>query len=175
MGAEQTITVTVNGVPYTRTVPVKRLLAEFLREDLDLTGTHIGCGQGLCGCCTVIVDGRPAKSCLMLAVQADGCQVETIEGLARGGQLHPLQEAFVACGAVQCGFCIPGMIMTARALLDENPDPTEREIREELANNLCRCTGYVKIVEAVQAAANQMKGTAGAGAAPTRRRSGTDG
>lgn len=155
MAISQTITITVNGVPYTRTVPVKRLLADFLREDLDLTGTHIGCGHGVCGCCTVIVDGRAVKACLMLAVQADGAAVETIEGLARGGKLHPLQEAFVECGAVQCGFCIPGMIMTAKALLDQNPRPTEREVREELSNNLCRCTGYVKIVEAVRVAAGK--------------------
>lgn len=164
MTTSRTVTVTVNGVAHTRTVPVKLLLSEFLREHLGLTGTHVGCGQGMCGCCTVMVDGQPVKSCLMLAVQADGSQVETIEGLARDGQLHPLQEAFIACGAVQCGFCIPGMVMTARALLDQNPQATEGEIREELGNNLCRCTGYVKIVAAVQRAVQAMAvGKAGRG------------
>lgn len=153
MAADRTISITVNGTTHTRTVPVKRLLVDFLREDLDLTGTHVGCGHGVCGCCTVVVDGQPVKSCLLLAVQVDGGRVETIESLAQGPELHPVQEAFVEKGAVQCGFCIPGMVMTAKALLDENPNPTETEIREELSNNLCRCTGYVKIVEAVQAAA----------------------
>lgn len=152
---ERTIHLTVNGVPIKRTVAVHRRLSEFLRDDLDLTGTHIGCGQGICGCCTVIIDGEAVKSCLTLAVQADGCSVETIEGLAAGGQLHPLQQAFVEHGAVQCGFCTPGMVMTAKALLDATAHPDEAAIRRELSNNLCRCTGYVKIVAAVKAAADK--------------------
>lgn len=155
MATERTITLTVNGVAHRLTVPVKRLLVEVLRDQLDLTGTHVGCGHGVCGCCTVIAGGQAVKACLMLAVQADGMQIETIEGLAQGETLHPLQAAFVEHGAVQCGFCTPGMIMTAKALLDAEPTPSEERIRHELSNNLCRCTGYVKIVAAVQAAAGQ--------------------
>jgi carbon-monoxide dehydrogenase small subunit len=160
MSLEQTVEIEVNGVGYRRVVPALRLLTAFLRDDLGLTGTHVGCGQGLCGCCTVLLDGRPVKACLVLAVQADGGRVTTIEGLARGDRLDPLQIAFVEAGAVQCGFCIPGMIMSARALLDEVPAPSDAEIREALANNLCRCTGYVKIVEAVRAAARGRGGGA---------------
>lgn len=149
------VRIQVNGTMHEVAIAPNRLLADFLREDLALTGTKIGCGQGICGCCTVLVDGAPAKACLMLAAQVDGCAVRTVEDLDRNGALTPVQQAFVECGAVQCGFCIPGMIMTAEALLDENPDPSETEIREALANNICRCTGYVKIVEAVAAAAKK--------------------
>lgn len=138
-------------------VPANRLLADFLRQDCGLTGTHLGCHQGICGSCTVLVDDEPVKSCLQLAVQVDGRTVTTIEGIKNpDGALHPLQTAFVEHGAVQCGFCIPGMIMTAKALLDRNPRPDLEEIRSELANNICRCTGYVKIVAAVQAASGEV-------------------
>lgn len=151
------VTVTVNGVEETRSVPTLRTLAEFLRSDLRLTGTHVACSQGICGNCTVFVDGEAVKSCLVLAVQADGCCVTTIEGLGSSDQLTPVQAAFIEHGAVQCGFCIPGMIMTATDFLAENPTPSEPEVRTALANNLCRCTGYNKIVEAVMSAASQDK------------------
>ena len=154
MARDVRVSITVNDLPYERTVRANMLLAEFLRQECGLTGTHLGCHQGICGSCTVLVDGEPVKACLQLAVQAAGSSVTTIEGLAAaGGALHPIQAAFVEHGAVQCGFCIPGMIMTAKALLDATPRPTLEQIRSELANNLCRCTGYVKIVRAVQAAA----------------------
>jgi carbon-monoxide dehydrogenase small subunit len=145
----------VNGTRQQREVPTHRLLVDFLHDDLHLHGTRSGCGQGLCGTCTVLIDGEPAKACLMLAAQADGCAITTIEGLASEHALHPVQAAFVDAGAVQCGYCIPGMVLTAQALLVENPAPTDGEIREALANNLCRCTGYQKIVEAVRLAATR--------------------
>jgi aerobic carbon-monoxide dehydrogenase small subunit len=150
----QTITVslTVNGRSYTRTVEPRDLLVYFLREDLGLTGTHVGCDTSQCGACTVLLDGRAVKSCTMLAVQADGREITTIEGLAQDGQLHPLQEAFWEEHGLQCGFCTPGFIMTAASLLTENPKPTEDEIRRGLEGNLCRCTGYTNIVKAVQRA-----------------------
>jgi carbon-monoxide dehydrogenase small subunit len=147
------IAVTVNGERRQREIPHNRLLVDFLHDDLALQGTRSGCGQGICGTCTVIVDGEPVKACLVLAAQVDGCAVTTIEGLASGTTLHPVQTAFVDAGAVQCGYCIPGMVLTAHALLSENPTPTDDEIREALANNLCRCTGYAKIVDAVRLAA----------------------
>jgi len=147
------ITLTVNGEPVERAVEQNRTLLSFLREDLGLTGAKHGCGLGDCGACTVILDGKPVNSCLVLAVQADGREVLTIEGLAENGRLHPIQEAFVDTGAIQCGFCTPGMILSAKALLDENPKPTELEIRTAISGNLCRCTGYQKIVEAILAAA----------------------
>lgn len=150
---ERSISITVNGVPYTKTVAANTLLVDFIRDHLELTGTKNGCSQGICGSCTVIADGVAVKSCLMLAAQADGAHITTIEGLSESGQLHKLQAAFIEQGAVQCGFCIPGMIMTAKAHLDEEPNPTPDSIREALSNNLCRCTGYTKIVAAVQAAA----------------------
>lgn len=142
----------VNGSDYALEVPAHKTLLQVLREDLDLMGTKEGCGEGECGACTVLVNGRPVTSCLMLAAQADGKEITTIEGLAAGGELHPLQKAFIEHGAVQCGYCSPGMILSAKALLDENPHPTEAEVREALAGNLCRCTGYKKIVQAVLAA-----------------------
>jgi aerobic-type carbon monoxide dehydrogenase small subunit (CoxS/CutS family) len=146
----------VNGEAYALSVEPHRTLLEVVREDLRLTGAKEGCGTGDCGACTLIVDGRLVTSCLMLAPEADGCDILTIEGLARDGRLHPLQQAFIDHGAVQCGFCIPGMILAAKALLDRSPRPSEAEIRMAIAGNLCRCTGYTKIVEAIAAAADQI-------------------
>jgi aerobic carbon-monoxide dehydrogenase small subunit len=155
--SQHTITVTVNGEPQSATVDSRLLLVHYIRENLSLTGTHIGCDTTSCGACTVLVDGRAVKSCTMFAVQADGCSVETIEGVARDGQLHPLQEGFWERHGLQCGYCTPGMIMTAKALLEKNPNPTEEEIRWGISGNLCRCTGYVKIVEAIQYAAEKLR------------------
>jgi aerobic carbon-monoxide dehydrogenase small subunit len=149
----QRISVAVNGERYERDVEVRRLLVHLLRDDLDLTGTHIGCDTGNCGACTVIVDGLAVKSCMMLAVQADGTDVETVEGLAPDGELHPLQQSFSSFHALQCGYCTPGMLMSAKHLLDNNPEPTDGEIRRAIQGNICRCTGYVNIVEAIAAAA----------------------
>jgi carbon-monoxide dehydrogenase small subunit len=153
------ITVSVNGESYEREVDVRRLLVHFLRDDLDLTGTHVGCDTGNCGACTVIYDGLAVKSCMILAVQADGAAVETVEGLAANGELHPLQKAFGATHALQCGYCTPGMLMSAKHLLEHNPQPTEEEVRRAIQGNICRCTGYVNIIEAVQAAARGEVGT----------------
>lgn len=139
----------VNGKLRILTVDSNRTLLQVLREDLGLTGTKEACDSGGCGSCTVLLDGRPAYSCLILAVDAQGKDIITIEGLARDGCLHPLQEAFIEHGAIQCGFCTPGMLLSAKALLDENPRPTEKEVREAISGNLCRCTGYKKIVEAI--------------------------
>jgi aerobic carbon-monoxide dehydrogenase small subunit len=144
---------TVNGREYERQVEPRRSLADFLREDLELTGTHVGCEHGVCGACTILVDGQTTRSCLMLAVQADGASVCTIEGLAQDGKLHPLQQAFKDCHGLQCGFCTPGMILSAVELLRDNPHPSEHEVREGLSGQLCMCTGYVNIVEAVLKAA----------------------
>jgi carbon-monoxide dehydrogenase small subunit len=155
---KRTIRLTVNGREYSLEVEPRLLLAHLLRDHLDLTGTHIGCDTSLCGACTVLVDGRAVKSCTLLAVQAEGRQVTTIEGLAEGAgpdQLHPLQEAFWNEHGLQCGFCTPGMIMATKAILDENPDPSDEEIKKSLAGHLCRCTGYVQIIEAVKAAAEK--------------------
>jgi aerobic carbon-monoxide dehydrogenase small subunit len=149
----RTITVRVNETLYERDVPASRLLVHFLRDDLDLTGTHIGCDTGNCGACTIHVDGVPVKSCMMLAVQADGKLLTTVEGLAGDGDLTPLQQAFSSAHALQCGYCTPGMLMSAQALLDHNPSPSEEEIKIALQGNICRCTGYWNIVEAVQEAA----------------------
>jgi aerobic carbon-monoxide dehydrogenase small subunit len=149
----------VNGEQVEAGVEANRTLLQFLREDLGLTGTKHGCGLGDCGACTVIMDGKPVNSCLVLAVQAKGREVLTIEGLAENGVLHPIQQAFVNKGAIQCGFCTPGMILSAKALLDENPRATKKEIRTAISGNLCRCTGYQKIVEAVQEAAEAITGT----------------
>ncbi|MDQ7827729.1 MAG: (2Fe-2S)-binding protein [Armatimonadota bacterium] len=154
--AEQRITLTVNGVARTLTVPVRRTLADALRDDLGLTGTHLGCEHGVCGACTVLLDGRAVRSCLLLAVQADGREVLTVEGLAQGDRLHPIQEAFWETHALQCGFCTPGFLMTVYAFLRETPHPTDEEIREALAGNLCRCTGYVNILKAVRLAAERL-------------------
>ena len=151
--ALKTISVEVNGTTYEREVEARRLLVHFLRDDLDLTGTHVGCDTGNCGACSVIVDGTLLKSCMMLAIQADGASIESVEGLGADGELAPLQQAFGEHHALQCGYCTPGMLMSAKALLDENPEPTEGEIRRAIQGNICRCTGYVNIVEAIAAAA----------------------
>lgn len=143
------ITFTVNGDPYTLAVRSEHTLLKVLREKLGLTGTKIGCENGECGACTVLLDGEPVNSCLVLAVEVDGQEVETVEGMSIGGELHPLQKAFIKHNAVQCGFCTPGMLLSAQSLLARNPKPTELEVREALAGNLCRCTGYVRIVDAV--------------------------
>jgi aerobic carbon-monoxide dehydrogenase small subunit len=151
-----TITVTVNGVPRTATVESRLLLVHLLREEFRLTGTHIGCDTTHCGACTVLLDGTPIKSCTYFAVQADGRELLTVEGLERDGQLHPIQEGFKAEHGLQCGYCTPGMMMTSVALLRDNPDPSELDIRRAISGNLCRCTGYVNIVKAVQHAARLM-------------------
>ncbi|MEM7584720.1 MAG: (2Fe-2S)-binding protein [Acidobacteriota bacterium] len=155
--SQHSITVTVNGEAKTQEVDARTLLVHFVRENLELTGTHIGCDTTSCGACTVLLDGRAVKSCTVFAVQADGANVETIEALAADGNLHPLQEGFWEKHGLQCGYCTPGMIMSAKHLLEKNPDPTEDEIRHGLAGNLCRCTGYNKIVEAVQYAAEKLR------------------
>jgi aerobic carbon-monoxide dehydrogenase small subunit len=147
------VSVTVNGVEYEREVEARKLLIHFIRDDLDLTGSHIGCDTGNCGACSVIVDGVLVKSCMMLAVQTDGATVETVEGLAQDGELTALQQAFSAHHALQCGYCTPGMLMSATALLRTNPSPTEEQIKKALQGNICRCTGYWNIFEAVKAAA----------------------
>lgn len=150
------VTLTVNGETRTASVPPEMTLLRMLREELNLTGSKLGCDVGDCGACTVIVDGRSVNSCLMLAVQAEGRTVTTIEGLATMERLHPIQQYFEDKGALQCGFCGPGVIISAKALLDENPNPTEQEIRDALAGNLCRCTGYAKMIEAIQAVAKSV-------------------
>jgi len=149
---KQPVTLRVNGETYELSIDVRRTLLEVLRDELNLTGTKEGCGTGDCGACTVLLDGTPIASCLTLAVEAQGKEISTIEGLAENGQLHPVQRAFIEHGAIQCGFCTPGMIMSAKALLDKNPQPTETEAREAISGNYCRCTGYTKIVEAILAA-----------------------
>jgi carbon-monoxide dehydrogenase small subunit len=148
---KQLVTLRVNGETYELPVDVRRTLLEVLRDELSLTGTKEGCDTGDCGACTVLLDGIPIASCLTLAVEAQGKEISTIEGLAREGQLHPLQRAFIDHGAIQCGFCTPGIIMSAKALLDKKPQPTEAEVREAISGNYCRCTGYTKIVEAILA------------------------
>lgn len=156
--SKHTITLTVNGEPLTAEVQSKRLLSDFLRDDLHLTGTKRGCETGVCGACSVLIDGRVVKSCLSLAVQTDGCSITTVEGLGSKGALHPLQTAFMEHGGLQCGYCTPGFLMAASALLARNPTPTEEEVREGLDGNLCRCTGYQGIVESVLAAAEKING-----------------
>jgi aerobic-type carbon monoxide dehydrogenase small subunit (CoxS/CutS family) len=153
----RTISLTVNGQPHVAEVEPRRLLVDFLREDLGLTGTHIGCEHGVCGTCTVLLDGASAHSCIILAVQADGADISTVESLARDGELHPLQDEFAAKQGLQCGFCTPGMLMRACEILAENPDPTPDQVRSAIASNLCRCTGYQFITEAVIGAAARMR------------------
>jgi aerobic-type carbon monoxide dehydrogenase small subunit (CoxS/CutS family) len=149
------IAITVNGRRHEAAVEARRTLADVLRHDLGYTGTHLGCEHGICGACTVLIDGEPTRSCLVFGVQADDCEVETVEGLAaEDGALNPLQDAFSEHHALQCGFCTPGFLMLATALLRENPDPSDDEIREAMASNICRCTGYQSILEAVRAAAD---------------------
>jgi carbon-monoxide dehydrogenase small subunit len=150
---KHTVRLSVNGRAYEEEAESRQLLVHFIRETLGLTGTHVGCVIGECGACSVLVDGRVVKSCLMLAAQAEGSDITTIEGLEQDGAIHPLQEAFVAAYGVQCGYCTPGMILTSYDLLSRNPQPTEQEIRKALGGNLCMCTGYAQIVQAVQAAA----------------------
>jgi len=152
------VTMTVNGKQCSGEVEDRTLLANFIRDELKLTGTHVGCDTTQCGACTVHVDGRAVKSCTMLAVQAEGCEVTTIEGMAKNGKLHPVQQAFTECHALQCGFCTPGMIMTVSAMLKDNPHPTDDEIIHGLEGNLCRCTGYLNIVKAVKQAAGGKAG-----------------
>ena len=152
-----TISITVNGQPRTAEVEARLLLVHFIRETLSLTGTHIGCDTSNCGACTVLLDGQAVKSCTVLAVQADGSTIETIEGLEQNGQLHPLQEGFLQEHGLQCGFCTPGMLMTAKALLESNPAPTDQDIRRGISGNLCRCTGYVNIVKAIQYGATKLQ------------------
>jgi carbon-monoxide dehydrogenase small subunit len=154
---ERSIVVEVNGRSFRRTVEARRTLADFLREDCALTGTHLACEQGSCGSCTVFVDGAAVRGCLMFAVQADGAKVTTVEGLADGDELSVIQKAFRAEHGLQCGFCTPGFLVSAQAFLDENPSPSDEEIREAMSGNLCRCTGYQGIVRAVRRAADEME------------------
>jgi aerobic carbon-monoxide dehydrogenase small subunit len=149
MTAKQTIQLTVNGRAYERAVEVRMTLADFLRDELNLTGTHLGCEHGICGACTILFDGEAVRSCLLLAVQADGANLMTVEGLAQGKELHPLQRAFHENHALQCGFCTPGFLMTAVAFLQETQSPTEAQVREAISGNICRCTGYAPIVQAI--------------------------
>ncbi len=156
---KQDLTLTVNGVSYTREVEPRVNLGDFLRHDLGLTGTHFGCEHGICGACTVLVDGATLRSCLMFAVQAQGCEITTVEGLSNAqGPLHPIQQAFRDQHALQCGFCTPGMLLTVVELLGENPDPSEAEVRDAISGNICRCTGYQPIVDAALQAARDLKG-----------------
>lgn len=156
------IQVTINGVEHELLVSPSETLAQILRgPQVNLTGTKQGCELGDCGACTVILNGHAVNSCLLLGVQADGCEVTTIEGLAKSGKLHPIQEAFAHAGAIQCGFCSPGMILSAKALLDKNPSPNRQEIRDGISGNLCRCTGYYKIVDAIEKAADALKAVGG--------------
>ncbi len=154
----QQVTVMINGTSYPLTVEARRSLADVIREEVGLTGTHLGCEHGVCGACTVLLDGQPARACLMLAVQADGAEITTIEGLADGDEMHPVQKAMKEAMAFQCAFCSPGFLMSAVALLEENPNPTTEEIRKELSGNLCRCTGYQAIVAGVETAVELMQG-----------------
>jgi aerobic-type carbon monoxide dehydrogenase small subunit (CoxS/CutS family) len=153
---QRTVQMIVNGRSHEGTVEHRRTLADYLRDDLRLTGTHVGCEHGVCGACTVLMNGDAVRSCLLLAVQADGTEITTIEGLERDGELHPLQEALRDCHSFQCGFCTPGFVMTALALIEEGGDLSPEQLREELSGNLCRCTGYQSIVEGVHEAARRM-------------------
>ncbi len=152
------VRVRVNGTEYSRSIEPRMLLLEFLREELDLTGTHMGCDTSYCGACTVLVNGLAVKSCTVFAVQADGAEVTTVEGLARNGQLHPIQKAFGDCYGLQCGYCTPGLLMSTSQLLASNPDPSEKDIRKAIAGNTCRCTGYQNIFKAIRTAAQNVKG-----------------
>lgn len=151
------IRMTVNGNQIEREIHPDRLLVDFIREDLGLTGTKVGCGEGECGACTVIMNGKSVVSCLIPACKADGAAIVTVEGMAREGDLHPIQQAFIEEGAVQCGYCTPGMVMSAKALLDENPVPTIEKVKKGISGNLCRCTGYTKIIRAIQVASQSIQ------------------
>lgn len=151
------VEVTVNGGVYQREIEPRTLLVEFIREELGLTGTHIGCDTSYCGACTVLMDGRPVKSCTLLAAQADGCEISTVEGMESDEGLHPLQTAFSEHHGLQCGYCTPGMLMSAKHLLDENPEPSREEIKKGIAGNVCRCTGYQNIITAVEDAAQKLR------------------
>jgi carbon-monoxide dehydrogenase small subunit len=157
MTHQRTITVTVNGTEYARTIETRMLLSDFLRHELQLTGTHVGCEHGVCGACTILFDGEAARSCIMFAVQADGHEIRTVESLGTPDALHPLQEAFWESHGLQCGFCTPGFLMTLVPFLEEHPNPTEDEIRDGLSGNLCRCTGYQNIITAVKLASEKMR------------------
>lgn len=152
-----TIKLTVNGTQHTRAIEPRMLLSDFLREELELKGTHVGCEHGVCGTCTVLMDGQSARACLTFAVQTDGCEIRTVESLAKNGVLHPLQEGFWEKHGLQCGFCTPGMLMIATELVENNPDPTVEQIREAVSSNLCRCTGYYNIIESIEAGVAKMK------------------
>ncbi len=157
MADKRQVKVKVNGVEYEGYAEPRKLLSDFLRDDLELLGTHVGCEHGICGACTILFNGEPIRSCLMFAVQATGAEIMTVEGIAENGKLHPIQEAFNEHHALQCGFCTPGMLITVYHFLKENPNPTEEEAREAVSGVLCRCTGYTQIVEAVMAAAEKMR------------------
>ena len=154
---QEEITLKVNGINYQMNIEPRRTLVEVLRENLGLTGTKKSCNEGDCGACTILMDGKPVASCLVLAIDAQGKEILTIEGLSEGEKLHPIQEAFLKHGAIQCGFCTPGMVMSAKALLDENPEPTRTEIRKAISGNLCRCTGYQHIVDSIMAASKMIQ------------------
>jgi carbon-monoxide dehydrogenase small subunit len=154
---QEEITLKVNGIDYRLSIEARRTLLEVLRENLGLTGTKKSCNEGNCGACTVLMDGQPVASCLVLAIDAQGKEILTIEGLSEGEKLHPIQEAFLKHGAIQCGFCTPGMVMSAKAFLDENPEPTTTEVRKAISGNLCRCTGYQHIVDSIMAASKMMQ------------------
>ena len=156
MSTTKNIRIHINDAEYEREVEPRKLLVDFIREEIGLTGTHIGCEHGVCGACTVLLNGEPSQSCLLFAVQADGAEILTVEGLARGGAPHPLQEAFSSAHGLQCGFCTPGMLMSALYLLRQSPNPSEEQIRLAISGNLCRCTGYVNIVKAVRIAAQRL-------------------
>jgi carbon-monoxide dehydrogenase small subunit len=158
MAESRRITLKVNGLEYQREVEPRRLLVDFLRDDLELVGTHIGCEHGICGSCTILLNGRAARSCLMFAVQAHGAEIMTVEGLSNGEKLHPIQKAFHEYHGLQCGYCTPGMLITAYEFLNNNSNPTEEETRETMAGVLCRCTGYKQVIDSVMAAAAEMRG-----------------
>lgn len=158
MTERRRIVVKVNGVQYERDVEPRRLLVDFLRDDLELIGTHVGCEHGICGACTILFNGRASRSCLMFAIQADGAEVMTVEGLAEDGKLHPVQEAFREHHGLQCGFCTPGMLTTSYEFLNENPEPNEEDVRMAISGVLCRCTGYKQVIDSVMSAAAEMKG-----------------
>ena len=162
MSRKRSIELTVNGTAYRRSVEARMTLSDFLRDELGLTGTHLGCEHGVCGACTILFNGDAVRSCLLFAVQLDGATLLTVEGLAQGEQLHPLQQAFQEHHALQCGFCTPGLLITAYAFLQETPDPTEEQVREAISGNICRCTGYVPIIGAIRQAGQANKGDAAA-------------